>query len=89
MLVWVFALSIHLKKETPVIVELYTKTNELVDGLEFDSPYVPRVGETLFFDEDHEYFDARERISVTAVSYRLDSASAAIVPIVIAHGSRP
>lgn len=72
-----------------MIVKLYTKTNELVDTLEFDTQYVPRVGDTLFFEEDHEYFDSGDVISVTTVSYRLDSAPAAMVPIVTAHGSRP
>lgn len=72
-----------------MIVKLYTKTNELVDTIEFDSPYVPHVGDTLFFAEDHPYFDPRESLSVTAVSYRLDAASANMVPIIIAHGSRP
>jgi len=79
----------HIKKENPVIVKLYTKTNELVDTLELTSPYVPRVGDTLFFDEDHEYFDPHESLYVASVSYRLDAVSATLVPIVIAHGSRP
>ncbi len=72
-----------------MIVELYTKTNELVDTLEFESPNVPHVGDTLFFDEDHAYFDQRERVSVTAVSYRLDPTTPNMVAIVMAHGSRP
>jgi len=72
-----------------VIVELYTKAHELVDTLEFDSSCVPRVGDTLFFDEDRGYFDAEESLYVTSVSYRLEAAASRIVPIVIAHGSRP
>ncbi|HJN50189.1 MAG: hypothetical protein QGI68_06320 [Pseudomonadales bacterium] len=72
-----------------MIVELYTKANELVDTLELDAAHVPHVGDTLFFEGDHDYFDPRESLSVTSVSYRLDATSGTMVPIVIAHGTRP